>query len=87
MFGDRKGYSMARASRYEDVKHDVLRTVRAAEVAHGKPPTVRTLATTHEVSVSTMHSYLTRLAEEGMVEWTPGRHRSLRLTRAASQLS
>jgi DNA-binding GntR family transcriptional regulator len=71
---------MARVSRYEDVKDGILAKISDAALAHSKPPAVRTLAQEFEVSVSTMHSYLTRLADEGMIHWRPGRHRSLTCT-------
>lgn len=71
---------MARASKYEDVKQGILEQIAQADMRHGRPPAVRDLADRHGVSVSTMHSYLTRLAEEGLVEWSRGRHRSLRCT-------
>jgi DNA-binding transcriptional regulator YhcF (GntR family) len=69
---------MARASRYEDVKQEILDEIAAVDAAHGKPPSVRDLAGRFEVSVSTMHSFLKKMLEEGMVEWKPGRHRTLR---------
>lgn len=78
---------MARSSQYGDVKIDVLAEIRRAAESHAKPPSVRTLATKFNVSVSTMHSYLSKLADEGMVEWSPGRHRTMRLTPTGSQLS
>lgn len=69
---------MARTSRYESVKDDIFQEVSAAYAAHGQAPTVRDLATKFEVGVSTMHSFLKKMSEEGLVEWSPGRHRSLR---------
>lgn len=77
---------MARASKYEDKKHEVLDLIRYATSRHTKPPTVRDLADASGVGVATMHSYLTKLSEEGLVEWYRGKHRSLRLTPAAHQL-
>ena len=77
---------MARASKYEDVREAILGIVAAAESSHGKAPTVRDLAGDHEVSASTMHSYLTKLREEGLIEWRKGRHRTVRLTPKGSQL-
>jgi len=76
---------MARASRYPDSREEILRSLNDVALAHGKPPSVRDLATKFQVGVATMHSYLEKLAEEGMVEWRPGRHRSLHLTPAGIQ--
>lgn len=73
---------MARASKYPEVKKDVLGAIVEAAVAHRSGPSVRDLATSFEVSPSTMHSFLSKLADEGLVEWNPGRHRSLRPTQA-----
>lgn len=73
---------MARSSPYGDVKFQVLAELRKAAEKHAKPPSVRMLAETFSVSPSTMHSYLAKLIEEGMIEWSPGRHRTWRLTQA-----
>lgn len=78
---------MARASKYEDVKQEILDAIASAAASHGKPPAVRDLAETHQVSASTMHSFLTKLAGEGLIEWKPGRHRSLHLTPQGFQAS
>lgn len=71
---------MARASHYDEDKAKVLDLVHSAAVAHGRPPSVRDLAEQLGVGVATMHSYLRKLSDEGLVEWAPGRHRSLRVT-------
>lgn len=71
---------MARVSQYEDHKEAILVAISKASLAHSRPPTVRALASEFDVGVATMHSYLTRLAEEGMVEWSKGQHRSLKAT-------
>lgn len=71
---------MARASQYAENRDKILKSVNDAAVEHGKAPSVRDLAESYGVGVATMHSYLEKLAEEGMVEWRQGRHRSLRLT-------
>lgn len=78
---------MARASRYQAVKGEILAQIAKTEASHAKPPAVRDLAEVHEVSVSTMHSFLTKMNGEGLIEWKPGRHRSLRLTPQGSQAS
>lgn len=77
--------SMGRISRYEDHRATILALVAENVAAHSRPPTVRTLAETCGVGVATAHSYLGQLAEEGMVEWAPKSHRSLRLTPLATQ--
>lgn len=71
---------MARASQYEAKKHEVLGALNEAAKRHSKPPTVRDLADWMGVGVATTHSYLRKLAEEGLVEWKPGRHRTLSCT-------
>jgi DNA-binding IclR family transcriptional regulator len=76
---------MARASKYEASKVEVLGLIREAHARHSKPPTVRDLAAQSGVGVATMHSYLQKLAEEGLVDWDRNRHRSLRLTREGIQ--
>lgn len=77
---------MARQSRYEDSKLTVLELIKERVDRHDKPPTVRELTEDVKVSVSTMHSYLARLAEEGLVQWRPKSHRSLSLSPAGIQL-
>lgn len=76
---------MARASRYQDNRDQILTSIQTAAAAHGKPPSVRDLAESLGVGVATMHSYLQKLSEEEMVEWRAGRHRSLALTPKAIQ--
>lgn len=71
---------MARASLYAAQRDQILRSIQSSMRSHAKPPSVRELAEDCGVGVATMHSYLKRLAEEGVVEWRQGRHRSLRLT-------
>jgi len=71
---------MARASLYAAHRDQVLRCIDTSVKSHARPPSVRELAEECGVGVATMHSYLQKLAEEGVVEWRQGRHRSLRLT-------
>jgi DNA-binding IclR family transcriptional regulator len=70
---------MGRASKYDQHRTDILSALAEAEASHARPPTVRSLADGCGVGVATMHSYLTKLSEEGVVEWKPKSHRSLRL--------
>ena len=76
---------MARASKYSDQKLVVLQEIADRVRHHSKVPSVRELADRFQVSPATMHSWLNRLNNEGLVEWTPGRHRSLRVTPQAFQ--
>ena len=79
---------MARASKFDDSKDDVLQMIEAAGRRHSKVPTVRELADSFYVAPATMHAWLSKLAEEGLIQWEAGRHRSLRLTpQAVSRLS
>jgi DNA-binding transcriptional regulator YhcF (GntR family) len=71
---------MARATAYGDQKEAVVQAIADRRLHHSRQPTVRELAEQFEVSVATMHSWLGKLKDEGLVEWTPGRHRSLRTT-------
>lgn len=77
---------MARASDYGDRKMAVLGELDGRMRRHSRVPTVRELAEIFEISPATMHSWLTKLNKEGLVEWTPGRHRSLHPTPQGSQL-
>lgn len=70
---------MARTSHYTDNRDQILTSVQKAAEAHGKPPSVRDLAEELGVGVATVHSYLKKMAEEGLIEWRAGRHRSLHL--------
>lgn len=68
---------MARKSHYGQHRMTVLGLIHQASLRHAAPPSVRELAEHTGVGVATVHLYLKRLAEEGLIEWRPGRHRSL----------
>lgn len=53
---------------------------------HGKPPTLREVSEVTDISVSTLHSYVNRMHDEGWVAWQPRSHRSIRLTPQALEL-
>lgn len=76
---------MARASHYDEHRKELLGLIWQAQLSHGKPPSIRSLANHFDVGVATMHSYLTKLHEEGHVEWRPGKHRSLKCTETGRQ--
>ncbi len=69
-----------RASRFGEKRVEVLGEIVGAVRHHSKVPTVRELADRFDVSPGTMHSWLTKLSESGLIEWTPRSHRSLRCT-------
>ncbi len=71
---------MARVSLYDGHREQILRSIDSSQAKHTKPPSIRELAGACGVGVATMHAYLHKMAEEGVLEWRTGRHRSLRLT-------
>lgn len=71
---------MARESYYAEKRDKVVVLIGQAQRKQSKAPTVRELAERCEVGVGTMHSYLVKLGKEGVVEWSRGRHHSLKLT-------
>jgi DNA-binding IclR family transcriptional regulator len=70
---------MGRASLYEFKRDGILEVIRRLS-ASGRAPSLREVASVADVSVATLHSYLKRMADEGLVEWHSKSHRSLRLT-------
>lgn len=76
---------MARVSLYGAHRDQILRCIDRSMKTHARPPSIRELAEECEVGVATLHSYLQKMAEEGVVEWRQGRHRSLRLTQQGFQ--
>lgn len=70
---------MARASKYDESKRYMLRRILGSQ-GQSAAPSVREFAQELDIGVATVHSYLSKLAEEGLIEWEQGRHRSLRLT-------
>lgn len=78
---------MGRKSHYAEHRLKVLGLIEAAARAHDRPPSVRELAETTGVGLATMHSYLTRLAEEDLIAWQPAHHRSLHCTPSGISLA
>jgi Mn-dependent DtxR family transcriptional regulator len=74
---------MGRKSGYPSNRKALLALI--ANTGHGRSPSVRWIADELDVGVATAHSYLELLADEGMIEWTPRQHRSIRLTLKGSQ--
>ena len=71
---------MARVTHYQDDKEWVIKLIHNAQVAHSRPPTIRDLADELGVGLATMHSYLTKMVEEGLIDRKRGHHRSLTVT-------
>jgi predicted transcriptional regulator len=78
---------MARASHYLAHRQTIIDLIAHSVASHSRPPTVRALAIQCGVAVATMHSYLQRLSEEGLVEWQAKSHRSLKLTPKGTRLA
>jgi len=73
---------MSRHNMYEYHKDGVLVAIDTLAAGLGNtPPSLREVAKVVGVSVGTLHNYLTRMEQEGLVEWRPGAHRSLRTVR------
>ena len=71
---------MARPSMYKLNRERVLEAIEEAHAGEGVPPTVRELSKKTRISVSTLHSYITRMHEDELVTWQPKSHRSIKVT-------
>lgn len=71
---------MARPSLYKLNRDVVISAIDSLSRSAGKPPTMREVAERTGISVSTLHSYVNRMHDEGLVTWQPRSHRSVRLT-------
>jgi SOS-response transcriptional repressor LexA len=59
---------------------EVLDFIEQYEARHAQPPTVREIAEGMNLaSPNAVYKYLTRLRNEGRLQWEPRRHRGLRL--------
>lgn len=75
---------MGRKSHYQQHRADVLRLIEDSWARRVTAPTVRDLAEAVGVGVATMHLYLGRMYEEGLIEWLPGSRRSKTLKVSSS---
>lgn len=71
---------MPRQSLYLFKRDGILDAIRTITNATGQSPSVREIAEVADVSVATLHAYLQRMREEGVITWTEKHHRSLQLT-------
>lgn len=76
---------MPQPSKFNEQRDKVLVAIHKKQINNKKSPSVRGLAEDCGVATATMHSYLTKLFFEGLIEWKPGRHRTLRLTPLGQQ--
>lgn len=70
---------MARQSLYEYKRDGILEAIQSLTSARGRAPSLREIADVADVSVATLHSYLRRMQEEGVVTWESRHHRSLKV--------
>lgn len=74
---------MGRRSLYEIRKDSVIYAIKQLTDQRGAPPSLRDVAEVTDISVSTLHHYLPRMADEGLLTWQPKSHRTVRLTTKA----
>ena len=60
-------------------QQEVLDALAELRTHHDYPPTVREIADELGIQVSTAHAHLLQLRRHGLVEWRPGRPRTLRI--------
>lgn len=77
---------MARKSHYMANKLVILQSIHGLTLQRRTAPSVREVAEDTEISMATLHSYLQRLHQEGLVQWRPKRHRSLQLTKSGQNM-
>lgn len=72
---------MPRQSLYQFKRDGILDTIETLSAATGKAPSIREIAEVADVSIATLHLYLTKMKEEGLIVWTERHHRSLKVVR------
>lgn len=71
---------MPRQSLYHFKRDGILEAVSTLTDANkGKAPSIREIAEVADVSIATLHSYLVKMKNEGVIEWTERHHRSLKV--------
>lgn len=76
---------MARKSQYEYRKWVIAMAIHEIARYKGRPPALREVSERTSIPLSTIHSYLDQLQDDGIAEWQGGAHRTLRLTDSAEQ--
>lgn len=77
---------MARPSKYPQYRRVILRIVEWTWKEQGRAPTLRDLSDATGISLGTAQKYVKRLNEEGLLHWTPKRHRSIKLSRQGQEV-
>lgn len=70
---------MPRQSLYLYKRDGILDAIETLTAATGKAPSIREIAQVADVSIATLHSYLTRMKNEGVISWQERHHRSLKV--------
>lgn len=71
---------MGRQSQYPVKRDEIVTAISTILGESHRNPTMREIATRTNLSVATLHAYLGKLSDEGLIEWRTKRHRSIRLT-------
>lgn len=71
---------MGRQSLYHYKRDGIVEAITRLST-DGRSPSLREVADVADVSVATLHSYLSKMRDEGLVEWNEKSHRSLRISR------
>lgn len=77
---------MPRQSLYQFKRDGIINAVETLTAATGKAPSIREIAEVADVSIATLHSYLVRMKDEGVISWTERHHRSLKVSLPISRL-
>jgi len=78
---------VGRRSQYPEKREEIVRAISGLLAANHRTPSVREVADEVDLSIATLHSYLGKLNEEGLIEWRTRRHRSIMLTREGEALA
>jgi DNA-binding MarR family transcriptional regulator len=79
---------VGRKSHYQEHRAEALHLIERSWQTKVTAPTVRDLAAQTHVGLATMHLYLGRMYEEGLIEWQPGsrRAKTLKVSSSGRQL-
>lgn len=70
---------MARQSLYQYKREGILQAIQSLTTSTGRSPSLREIADVANVSVATLHAYLKKMQDEGVVAWDSNKHRSLKV--------